>query len=132
MPALQIGSGDIGDIVKLMERLGGTGMSRILTAALFVFTLSAPAFADTVPEGVKLRAYEPVGNGNPNAISCWARRVTPPVRGLQCARNSVWAHLNAGNAAVTAAVMSPNFGVPTSYGMPSGNGNPERTPPRSN
>jgi hypothetical protein len=60
-------------------------MSRILTAALFVLTLSAPAFAAALPEGVKLRAYEPVGNGDPNAISCWAYRTTPPVRGLQCA-----------------------------------------------
>ena len=69
-------------------------MSRILTAALFVLTLSAPALADNVPEGVALRAYQPVGNGDPNAISCWAYRTTPPVRGLQCARNSYWARLN--------------------------------------
>jgi hypothetical protein len=70
-------------------------MSRILTAALLVLTLSAPALAGTVPEGVTLRAYEPVGKGDPNAISCWAWRVTPPVRGLRCARNSYWARLNA-------------------------------------
>jgi hypothetical protein len=70
-------------------------MSRILTAALFVFTLSAPALAEnTVPEGVTLRAFQPVGKGDPNAISCWAYRTTPPVRGLQCARNSYWARLN--------------------------------------
>lgn len=69
-------------------------MSRILTAALFAFALSAPALAGTLPEGVKLRAYEPVGNGDPNAISCWAWRTTPPVRGLRCARNSYWASLN--------------------------------------
>ena len=69
-------------------------MSRILTAAIFVLTLSGPAFADTLPEGIKLRAYEPVGNGDPNAISCWAWRVTPPIRGLQCARNSEWARRN--------------------------------------
>lgn len=69
-------------------------MGRILTAALCAFTLSAPAFAAAVPEGVTLRAYEPVGKGDPNAISCWAWRVTPPVRGLQCARNSYWARLN--------------------------------------
>jgi hypothetical protein len=72
-------------------------MSRILTAALFVLTLSAPALADTVPQGVKLRAYEPVGNGDPKAVTCWAYRTTPPVRGLQCARNSDWARLNAGS-----------------------------------
>lgn len=69
-------------------------MSRILTGAIFVLTLSAPAFAQTVPEGVTLRAYQPVGNGDPNAISCWAYRTTPPIRGLQCARNSEWKRLN--------------------------------------
>jgi hypothetical protein len=72
-------------------------MSRILTAALLVLTLSAPALAGTVPEGIKLQAYQPVGNGDPNAISCWAYRTTPPVRGLRCARNSYWARLNAGS-----------------------------------
>ena len=74
--------------------MGDTGMSRILTAALFVLTLSAPALADTVPEGFTLRAYPPVGNGDPNAISCWAWRTTPPIRGLQCARNSEWKRIN--------------------------------------
>jgi hypothetical protein len=71
-------------------------MNRILAAGFFVLTLSAPAFADTIPEGVQLRAVVPVGNGDPNAISCWAYRATPPVRGLQCARNSYWARRNAG------------------------------------
>ena len=85
---------DIGGIVKLIEDWEARDMSRILTAALFVFTLSAPALAGTVPEGVKLRAYPPVGKGDPNAISCWAWRATPPIRGLQCARNSDWARLN--------------------------------------
>jgi hypothetical protein len=70
-------------------------MSRILTAALFILTLAAPAMADTVPEGVKLRAYPPVGKGDPNAISCWAWRITPPIKGLRCARNSDWARMNA-------------------------------------
>ena len=108
-------------------------MSRILTAALFVLALSAPAFADTVPESVKLRAYEPVGNGDPNAVSCWARRITPPVRGLQCARNSDWARLNAG-LSPNSNMADPHFGFgrPVGDGMPSGNGNPERTTPRSN
>ena len=69
-------------------------MNRILPAALLVFTLSAPALAGAVPEGVTLRAYPPVGKGDPNAISCWAWRATPPIRGLQCARNSDWARLN--------------------------------------
>ena len=71
-------------------------MKLFLTIALSTLMLSAPVFAGDVPEGVKLRAYPPVGNGDPNAISCWAYRTTPPVRGLQCARNSYWAQLNAG------------------------------------
>jgi len=87
-------------------------MSRILTAALFVFTLSAPALAGTFPEGIELRAYEPVGNGDPNAISCWAWRTTPPVRGLQCARNSEWARLNAGsNHGEMSAISGPPVGA---------------------
>jgi hypothetical protein len=85
-------------------------MSRILTAALFVLTLSAPALAGTVPEGIKLQAYEPVGKGDPNAISCWAWRTTPPIRGLQCARNSYWARLNAGNHGEMGAAI---LGTPT-------------------
>jgi len=73
-------------------------MSRILTAALFVFTLSVPALAGpTLPDGVKLYAYPPVGNGDPNAVTCWAWRTTPPVQGLHCLRNSDWARLNAGS-----------------------------------
>jgi hypothetical protein len=71
-------------------------MSRILTAALLTIALSSPALAGTVPEGVTLRAYEPVGNGDPDAISCWAGRVTPPIRGLHCARNAEWARINRG------------------------------------
>jgi hypothetical protein len=71
-------------------------MSRILTITLSTLMLSAPAFADTVSKGAVLFAYQPVGNGDPNAVTCWAWRTTPPVRGLQCARNSYWARLNAG------------------------------------
>ena len=86
-------------------------MSRILTTALFAIALSAPALAGSPPEGVKLRAYEPVGNGDPNAISCWAWRVTPPVRGLRCARNSYWARLNghllAGDSAAAVPAQMP-------------------------
>ena len=76
-------------------------MKLALTIALSTLVLSAPSLADTVPEGVPLRAYPPVGNGDPNAISCWARRVTPPIRGLQCARNSSWKRFNG---------PSPNYG----------------------
>lgn len=69
-------------------------MKLILTIATSTLMLSAAAFADTVPQEFKLRAYPPVGNGDPNAISCWAWRATPPIRGLRCARNSYWAQLN--------------------------------------
>jgi hypothetical protein len=86
-------------------------MSRILTAALFVFTLSVPALAGTVSEGITLQAYPPVGNGDPNAISCWAWRVTPPVRGLHCARNSDWARLNAGSFRDVASDSRPPTGA---------------------
>jgi hypothetical protein len=66
-----------------------------LAIALSALMLSAPTFAGNVPEGLRLRAYPPTGKGDPNAISCWAWRTTPPVRGLQCARNSEWARFNA-------------------------------------
>lgn len=73
-------------------------MRLVLTAALVLLTLSAPAFADVVPEGIKPRATPPVGNGDPNDISCWALRTTPPIRGLRCARNWQWARINAGGS----------------------------------
>jgi hypothetical protein len=88
-------------------------MKLTLTIALSTLMLSAPAFAATVPEGVTLRAYQPVGNGDPNAISCWARRVSPPIRGLQCARNSVWARINASSPSFDAGQpnSAPNNGM---------------------
>ncbi len=70
-------------------------MSRILTATLFVLTLSAPVLADTVPQGAKLFFWEPVGNGDPNAVSCYVGRETPPYRFVSCKRNSDWKRLNA-------------------------------------
>ena len=69
-------------------------MNGILAITISALMLSAPAFADTVPKGAIIFAYQPVGNGDPNAISCWAYRTTPPVRGLECARNSEWVRLN--------------------------------------
>lgn len=100
-------------------------MRRTLTATLLVLTLSTPALAGPVPQGVTLRAYEPVGNGDPNAISCWARRVTPPIRGLQCARNSEWKRVNgggslAGRAGIDAAFLGqtqPNWVSNNSMGF---------------
>jgi hypothetical protein len=88
-------------------------VSRILTIALSALMLSAPAFAYTVPEGVKLLSYPPVGNGDPHAISCWAYRATPPVRGLRCARNSYWARLNAGSHQDLGSDSGPPMGAMT-------------------
>lgn len=89
-------------------------MKLILTIALSTLMLSAPAFAGDLAEGVKLRAYPPVGNGDPNAISCWAYRTTPPVRGLQCARNSYWAQLNGSSHHELGSDSGPPVGtVPT-------------------
>lgn len=104
-------------------------MSRILTAAIVLLTLSAPALAGPVPEGVTLRAYEPVGNGDPNAISCWARRVTPPIRGLQCARNSVWARINAGTGSWDGERLAPYIpGANQAGGFSGGRGPEQHTP----
>lgn len=74
-------------------------MSRILTAAFFLLTLSASAFADTVPAGAMLWRHHPTGSGNPDAISCYqAVAIGSHIRNLQCARNSVWARINKGPA----------------------------------
>jgi hypothetical protein len=71
-------------------------MSRILTAALFVFTLSAPAFADAVPVGAAVFKSRPTGVGKPDAVSCYQTvPVGSHIRNLQCARNSDWARMNA-------------------------------------
>jgi len=70
-------------------------MSRILTAALFVLTLSAPAFADTVPVGATVLPHEPTGAGKPDAVSCHeVVKTGTRTRNLQCARNSDWARVN--------------------------------------
>lgn len=90
-------------------------MKSLLTITFAALTLAAPALAGAVPEGVNLLSYPPVGNGDPHAISCWAWRTTPPVRGLRCARNSYWARLNAGsnsedlggNSGLPGGAMSP-------------------------
>jgi hypothetical protein len=70
-------------------------MSRILTAALFALTLSAPALADTVPKGATIWQHQPTGAGKPEAISCY-QEVAPGshIRNLQCAPNSYWAMAN--------------------------------------
>jgi hypothetical protein len=83
-------------------------MSRILTAALFVFTLSTPAFADTVPAGATVWQSKPTGAGKPDAISCY--QVVPigsHIRDLKCARNSEWARLYRGTNLDTVGANSP-------------------------
>ena len=71
-------------------------MSRILTAALLVLTLSAPAFADTVPVGATVWQSKPTGAGKPDAISCYQDvPIGSHIRTMQCERNSEWARMNA-------------------------------------
>jgi hypothetical protein len=90
-------------------------MNGILAITISALMLSAPAFADTVPKGAIIFAYQPVGNGDPKAVTCWAWRTTAPVRGLRCGRNSYWARLNAGsnggdlggNSGIPGGAMSP-------------------------
>lgn len=80
-------------------------MSRILTAAFFLLTLSAPALADTVPAGAMVWSHHPTGVGSPGAISCYqAVAIGSHIRNLQCARNSVWARINKGPALLPQAV----------------------------
>jgi len=89
-------------------------MSRILTAALFVLTLSAPALADTLPAGAKLWQYQPTGAGKPDGVSCYeVAKTGTRTRNLQCASNSEWARIN--------RVAPPETGQPTST---LGNGGP--------
>jgi hypothetical protein len=71
-------------------------MSRILTAGLFVITLSAPALADTVPVGATVWQSKPTGAGEPGAVSCYqAVPIGSHIRDMQCALNSHWKRMNA-------------------------------------
>jgi hypothetical protein len=71
-------------------------MSRILIAALFVLTLSAPALADTVPVGATVLPHKPMGAGKPDAISCYREvPIGSHIRDMRCERNSEWARMNA-------------------------------------
>jgi len=70
-------------------------MSRILTAAFLVLTLSAPALADTAPAGATVLRFQPTGTGKPDAVSCYEKvAIGTRTRNLQCARNTDWAKLN--------------------------------------
>jgi hypothetical protein len=71
-------------------------MREVLTAALFVLTLAAPALADTVPQGAEVWQNQPTGAGKPDAISCYQRvPIGSHVRNFECARNSEWARRGA-------------------------------------
>jgi hypothetical protein len=70
-------------------------MSRILTITIATLMLSAPAVADTVPQGATVLQNQPTGAGKPNAVSCYQSVATGShIRNLQCARNSDWARIN--------------------------------------
>jgi hypothetical protein len=70
-------------------------MSRILTAALFVLTLSAPALADTVPAGATIWQSKPTGAGKPGAVSCYQDvPIGSHIRDMQCALNAHWKLMN--------------------------------------
>ena len=70
-------------------------MSRILTITIATLMLSAPALADTVPQGATILRHQPTGTGKPDAVSCFQTIATGShTRSLQCARNSVWARIN--------------------------------------
>ena len=69
-------------------------MSRILTIALSALTLTAPALAHSAPEAAKIYAGRPVGDGDPNAISCYpAERTVSRVMPLVCKTNAEWARI---------------------------------------
>jgi hypothetical protein len=89
-------------------------MSRILTAALFVFTLSAPALADTVPQGAAVLRHQPTGAGKPDAVSCYeVVKIGTRTRNLQCARNSDWARVSASIASNTLGASLAPTAVPS-------------------
>ena len=82
-------------------------MNRILTTALLVLTLSAPALADTIPAGARVFGSQPSGTGEPTAISCYRASMTGThATKMVCHRNSEWARAN--------AALAPIDGRPTS------------------
>lgn len=69
-------------------------MTRILTIALCALTLTTPALAHSAPEAAKVYATRPVGDGNPNAISCYpAGRTVSRVVPIVCKTNAEWARI---------------------------------------
>jgi len=72
-------------------------MRLILALTFPVLILSSPSWAaPTALEPVKFYPETPIGDGNPNAISCTpARAASTRVRAWDCKPNSEWARLHA-------------------------------------
>lgn len=71
-------------------------MKLILTIALAALTLAASALAESVSEKVKIYRFQPVGNGDPNAISRYRAEVTGThTTKIVCHRNLEWVRINA-------------------------------------
>ena len=63
-------------------------MKLSLTIVLSTLMLATPALA----EPAQVYPFQPVGKGDPNAVSCYQARM--PTKHLECARNSQWARIN--------------------------------------
>jgi len=77
-------------------------MNRILTFTLFALMLSAPAVAQTAPEQRKMYSEKPVGEGDPNATSCYPEPSSMSrVKKMDCRKNSEWASIYAAERSAT-------------------------------
>jgi hypothetical protein len=84
-------------------------MRLVLTAAFFVLTLSAPAFADPVPVGATVLPSRPTGFGEPDAVSCYQTvPIGSHIRNLQCARNADWARARISSSGLGADIGAPS------------------------
>ena len=69
-------------------------MKLLLAITLATLTLSAPAFADSIPAGAKLFERQPSGAGEPTAISCYRGSKTGTrTTDMVCHPNSEWARI---------------------------------------
>lgn len=70
-------------------------MKLVVTAALSALILSGPALAQT-PVKPPIYASRPNGDGDPNAISCYAGlETTSRIYHKQCKSNAEWARIHA-------------------------------------
>jgi hypothetical protein len=77
-------------------------MNRILTFALSMLMLSAPALAQTAPEQRKIYTEKPIGEGDPGATSCYPEPSSMSrVRKMDCRLNSEWASIYAAERSAT-------------------------------